>query len=175
MYAAISRRLRAWPLRIGGPITRRSLLFGSGFFLIVLTMPSGAHGEMKFAKPLKVRPVPQSAWKKSATRQLAVTVQVIPAADRPKTLALHQNWPNPCHYGATIRYELPEASFVSLRIFNISGQQIASLVSGVMPLGVHDAAWDGKNTEGTRVASGIYLYQLIASGKTITRRLCFIR
>jgi hypothetical protein len=93
-----------------------------------------------------------------------------PQAELPRTFSLEQNYPNPFQSGATsrlagnpetkIRYSLPVAGEVALRIYDLNGQLITTLVSGRQTAGEHVVQWDGRNHLGNRVASGVYLYRL---------------
>ena len=87
----------------------------------------------------------------------------------PLTIELFQNSPNPFNAVTTISYSLPYVSEVLLRIFNILGQEIALLVEGIDPAGIHVARWDASG-----VASGVYLYRLEVAnshnpGRTVTQ------
>ena len=78
----------------------------------------------------------------------------------PVSFALFQNYPNPFNPETEIRFQLPEASHVGLRIFNTLGQEIRTLVDSPYALGSHSISWEGKDHGGNLVASGVYLYQL---------------
>jgi hypothetical protein len=70
------------------------------------------------------------------------------------------NYPNPFNPATTIRYALPAAGNVSLTVFDITGQVVRRLVHGHQAGGYHLAIWDGENSAGQRVASGVFLYEL---------------
>lgn len=78
----------------------------------------------------------------------------------PKKFALYQNYPNPFNPTTVIRYDLPVASKVNLKIYNILGQRVATLVSAYQNAGRKSVIWDGKNDAGNRVGSGIYIYRI---------------
>ncbi|MDZ7269953.1 MAG: S8 family serine peptidase [candidate division KSB1 bacterium] len=78
----------------------------------------------------------------------------------PDRFALHQNYPNPFNPETAIRYDLPQASEVSIRLYNVTGQLVRTLVSGRFPAGVHVVRWDGRNDHGQRVGAGVYFYSL---------------
>ncbi len=78
----------------------------------------------------------------------------------PKTYALSQNYPNPFNPQTRIKYELHHAGKVVLKVYNIVGKKICTLVDEVKPAGLFEAVWDGRDNTGQRVASGVYLYQL---------------
>ncbi|MGH7457249.1 MAG: FlgD immunoglobulin-like domain containing protein, partial [bacterium] len=88
------------------------------------------------------------------------TADAFAASEIPETFDLHQNFPNPFNPETSIRYQLPEAGWVRLRIYNILGEEIALLQDGEVEAGHHRITWNGKDRNGQQVASGIYLYRL---------------
>ena len=80
----------------------------------------------------------------------------------PKQYALLQNYPNPFNPITTIKYLLPEDSYVSLKIYNILGQEVRTLLEGIQKAGINSVSWDAINNSGNRVSSGIYIYKLDA-------------
>jgi hypothetical protein len=83
--------------------------------------------------------------------------------DLPKSYSLLQNYPNPFNPSTTIKYALPKTSNVELKIYNILGKEIKTLVSGEIPEGYQQAVWDGKDNYGENAPSGIYIYTLTAT------------
>jgi predicted outer membrane repeat protein len=79
----------------------------------------------------------------------------------PTEFALHQNYPNPFNPVSTIRYELPQASNVSLLIYDILGREVARLVDSYMEPGYQHAQWNGRDATGHEVPSGIYIARLV--------------
>jgi hypothetical protein len=75
---------------------------------------------------------------------------------------LFQNYPNPFNPQTRIKYELPHAGKAVLKVYNITGQEICTLVDEVKPAGSFEVLWDGRDKAGHGVASGMYLYQLEA-------------
>ena len=92
----------------------------------------------------------------------------VPKDDRaaPKSYALHQNYPNPFNPTTEIKFDLPEASSVRLSVFNILGQEVATLVNGAMDAGYQSLEWNSANHEGVALPSGIYIYRLQATSMT---------
>jgi hypothetical protein len=80
----------------------------------------------------------------------------------PNEIELRQNYPNPFNPATVIHYRMPINSFVRLAIYSVSGQLVRELVSGEMPAGQHSVVWDGTDDRGVRVASGVYLYRMVA-------------
>ncbi len=73
---------------------------------------------------------------------------------------LSTNYPNPLNPGTTIRFALPEAGKVTLRIYALTGQLVRELIQASYSSGRHQLVWDAQDEKGTRVASGIYFYRL---------------
>ncbi|MDR3626459.1 MAG: discoidin domain-containing protein, partial [Ignavibacteriaceae bacterium] len=83
----------------------------------------------------------------------------------PKSFSLEQNYPNPFNPSTTISWQLPTGSFVTLRLYDILGKEIASLVNEYQNAGVHSIIFNTQQLKGGRqLSSGIYLYRLQASG-----------
>ena len=93
----------------------------------------------------------------------------------PDNFSLHQNYPNPFNSSTTIRFSLPTPESISLSIFNLTGQKVASLVSGSREAGEYTIYWDGKDDDGNELASGIYVYRLKSSTYDETKKLLLLR
>jgi hypothetical protein len=84
----------------------------------------------------------------------------------PTTFHLYNNFPNPCNPTTMIRYSLPHRCHVTVRVYDILGKEVATLVEGIQPAGQHDVKWDVTN-----VPSGIYVYSLEAGSLHRTQKL----
>ena len=82
----------------------------------------------------------------------------------PADFALLQNYPNPFNPTTKIEFSLPIASDVQLVVYNILGQQVASLINEQQTAGNHSILWNADDSKGTKLSSGIYLYKLKATG-----------
>lgn len=83
--------------------------------------------------------------------------------------------PNPAVEGARITYRLPRSSDSSLKVYNVHGQLVRTLVSGRQAAGAYAIDWDARTETGRRVAAGIYFLRLDAEGKSSTRKLTVVR
>jgi len=93
----------------------------------------------------------------------------------PAGYALYQNVPNPFNPTTTIRYEVPrQGSRVRIAVYNVEGQLVRALVDGFQPAGERWVSWDGTNTAGRRVASGVYFYRFTAPGYEQTLRMLLL-
>ncbi|MFQ5706197.1 MAG: carboxypeptidase regulatory-like domain-containing protein [bacterium] len=98
------------------------------------------------------------------------------SASVPEKFALLQNYPNPFNPETSINYQLPKNSPVTLKIYNILGQEIRTLIDKKQAPGTYSVKWDGKDNFGRPVASGIYIYQLKAGDNTkLSRRMLMIK
>ncbi len=98
-----------------------------------------------------------------------------PVQTVPKAYALHANAPNPFNPETVISFDLPRDSPVQLVVFDVLGQQVRSLVADRLPAGAHRAVWDGRNTRGAQVGSGVYFYHLQAGEFVQTRRMLLLK
>ena len=97
------------------------------------------------------------------------------SAALPEAYLLDQNFPNPFNPTTEIRFSLPKSALVKLEVFNVLGQQVAILVDNYMGAGLHSVVWDGKNSSGSSVASGIYLYRLTAGDFTEVKKMSLLK
>jgi len=81
----------------------------------------------------------------------------------PSGFQLRQNYPNPFNPNTTIAYDLPVASRVVIKIYNILGQEVKSLLDEAQQLGFNSTVWDATNNQGNQVSTGVYFYRIVAS------------
>ncbi|MCX7906232.1 MAG: T9SS type A sorting domain-containing protein, partial [Bacteroidetes bacterium] len=107
---------------------------------------------------------------------LIVVVQQATAAEAeaievPKEVVLEQNYPNPFNPATQIRFGLPQATEVTLEVYNVLGQRVATLVSGqTLKAGYHTV-----NFEAAGLPSGTYLYRLVAGDKVLVRKMTLLK
>lgn len=83
--------------------------------------------------------------------------------------------PNPSQGATTFNYQLAKDAQVSLKIYNLAGQLVRTLVEGAMPAGVHETVWDGKADGGKRASAGVYLVRFEAGSYTATKKAVVVR
>ena len=94
----------------------------------------------------------------------------------PTEFALEQNYPNPFNPSTQIAYTLPKLANVSLTIHNILGQKVATLVSNqIQNADKYTVTWNGKDSNGNTIASGIYIYQLKADNILISKKMLLMK
>jgi agmatine deiminase len=90
-------------------------------------------------------------------------------------LKLEQNHPNPFNPSTTIRFHLPRDGYVTLRIFDATGREIARLVDAVIPMGDYSYDWNGKDSSGKTMNSGVYFYELKTASGVDSRKMVLLR
>lgn len=88
---------------------------------------------------------------------------------------LHQNYPNPFISTTTIKFLVITPSQITLSIYNICGALVRRLVDDKVSVGIHEAIWDGRNGQGHKVSSGVYLYRLEFGDYSETRHMIILR
>jgi hypothetical protein len=93
----------------------------------------------------------------------------------PEAVTLHQNYPNPFNPTTEISFSLADRSAVRLTVYNVLGQVVRTLTNEVMLPGTHSFTWDGKNSMGASVPSGVYLYSLNAGDQVLSKKMTLIK
>ncbi|MEW6685949.1 MAG: FlgD immunoglobulin-like domain containing protein [Candidatus Edwardsbacteria bacterium] len=93
----------------------------------------------------------------------------------PKATILFQNYPNPFSSQTAIRYSLSAISHTTLKIYNVAGQLVKTLVNERCSPGYYSMNWDGKDESGKRVADGVYFYRLETSNFSATKKMILLR
>ena len=94
----------------------------------------------------------------------------------PDEFALNQNYPNPFNPSTQISFDVPQGGeHIMLNIYNILGQNVSTLVNGVMNPGTYTMEWNATDEAGNPVASGIYFYELRSSSFTARKKMLLIR
>ena len=93
----------------------------------------------------------------------------------PGVFALHQNYPNPFNPVTTIRYDVPKQALVTMEIYNLLGQRVATLVNGIQEPGYHAILWNGTNMHGAAMSSGMYFYHIQAGDYRAVKKLILVK
>ncbi|NIA30498.1 MAG: T9SS type A sorting domain-containing protein [Actinobacteria bacterium] len=94
--------------------------------------------------------------------------------DLPKSISLFANYPNPFNPETLIKYALPKESHVVIRVYNVLGQKIVTLLDTEMQEGYHIVKWDGRNSAGQKVSAGIYLVSMKAGSFEKTQKMTLL-
>ena len=122
------------------------------------------------AQDVALQDIPSEPYNMDYTTHVSEPLQVVP-----NQFSLEQNYPNPFNPTTTIEFRLPKPHRVTLKIFNIRGQVVRTLVDEGKPAGIFKVDWDGENEFGERVSSGIYIYHIKAGEFVASRKLLLIR
>jgi 1,4-alpha-glucan branching enzyme len=81
---------------------------------------------------------------------------------------LEQNYPNPFNPSTNIEFKIKETGFVTLKVFDLPGREVKTLVNDELTNGVYRVSWNGDNESGNKVSSGVYFYKLFVNGNGST-------
>ncbi|RKY62613.1 MAG: hypothetical protein DRP95_01135 [Candidatus Latescibacterota bacterium] len=111
--------------------------------------------------------------------RIPVSVTWVAGADGPglpEEYSLFPPYPNPFNSSVVVRFRIPEAAEVSLKVYDLRGRTVRSIAQGYFPVGEHTFLWDGMDEERRKAASGIYLCTLKVRGKgLLVRRMALVR
>ena len=85
--------------------------------------------------------------------------------------ALRQNRPNPFGSSTRIGFTMARRSRVSLEVFTVAGNRVATLSDGELEAGWHEVSWDGRTSSRGKAAPGVYLYRLTVNGASAARKM----
>ncbi|MDD5360925.1 MAG: T9SS type A sorting domain-containing protein [Ignavibacteria bacterium] len=88
----------------------------------------------------------------------------------PETYTLGQNYPNPFNPSTTIRFEIPKSSNVTMKVYDLSGKEVSSIVNGYYKAGVYEATFNASN-----LSSGVYFYKIIADNFSSTKKMMVVK
>ncbi len=105
-----------------------------------------------------------------------VSEETANTAGVPNDFVLEQNFPNPFNPETAIRFGLPQQSVVTLKIYDLAGHEVATLLDRIeLPAGRHQRIWDGRDAQRRTVVSGIYFYRLVAGSFSKAMKLTVVR
>ncbi|MCL5029260.1 MAG: T9SS type A sorting domain-containing protein [Bacteroidetes bacterium] len=93
----------------------------------------------------------------------------------PYTFEVQQNYPNPFNPSTQINFTIPKASIVSIKIYNMLGQLVKTLIDEQKNAGFHTIVWNGDNNFGQHVASGAYIYRVIAGENVAVKKMILLK
>jgi hypothetical protein len=88
----------------------------------------------------------------------------------PEKYSLRQNYPNPFNPTTTIKFDIPESGYFTLKVYNLLGQEIATLINSEINIGSHKVTFDASS-----LASGIYIYKLNGGGVNMTKKMMLLK
>ncbi len=145
---------------------------GMGPHTVTLEDPAGCYDPVDITCMVDAPPDPEwdALWAEYEALEAQSALKALPTETR-----IIGNYPNPFNPSTTISYSIGEASWVSLKIFNTLGQEVASLVNGFEQAGARTALWNGTNKSGSAAASGVYIVRLAVGQHVSTQRILFMK
>jgi hypothetical protein len=93
----------------------------------------------------------------------------------PTKFEVTQNYPNPFNPSTTIKYSVPSATFVTIKVYNMLGQEVKTLVNKDVAPGRFSVTWHGDNNYGSKVSSGTYIYQIVAGEFVQAKKMILLK
>ncbi|MFN0158551.1 MAG: T9SS type A sorting domain-containing protein [Bacteroidota bacterium] len=124
--------------------------------------PGVGVGKIRFAETMRTIPITALARQDNSS-------------SHPRESSLQQNFPNPFNPETEIRFDVAQSGWLTLIVYDILGRPVRILASGDYPRGSYAIRWNGSDEQGRDVASGLYLCQMVQSGKTITQKMVLVR
>jgi hypothetical protein len=94
----------------------------------------------------------------------------------PSAFQLHANYPNPFNPSTTLEFTIGDRPLVArVVIYNLLGQEIRELANSAFTPGRHSLVWDGRNSRGAQVATGVYFYRLESGEQSVTRKMLLLK
>ncbi len=93
----------------------------------------------------------------------------------PSTVELYPAYPNPFNPVTSIRYNLPQSGLVNLKVYDLMGREVRTLMSGFENAGARSVIWDARDNQGNLVSSGVYIYRLEAAGQVQSNKLILLK
>jgi len=115
------------------------------------------------------------AYESEPTNEVTIDLTMVDDPLIPTNTELNSNYPNPFNPTTTISYSISEPIFVNIAIYNVKGAKVKNLVDGDKEAGFHSVVWDGKDHNGKKVASGIYLYRFNTSEVVQIKKMMLIK
>jgi hypothetical protein len=102
-------------------------------------------------------------------------IDVSGSDDVPAAFVVKGNFPNPFNPSTTIKYQVPHTADTSVKIYNVKGQLVRTLVNGIVERGDNTAEWNGKNDRGAQVASGVYFYEVRQGNNVQVNKMALVK
>jgi flagellar hook assembly protein FlgD len=93
----------------------------------------------------------------------------------PDEFSVSQNYPNPFNPSTVIEFSLPKPTQTRVEIYNILGQRVRELANRYFAAGRHQLTWNGRDSRGKSLASGVYLYRIVADGQAESRKMVLLK
>ncbi|MDO8550962.1 MAG: T9SS type A sorting domain-containing protein [Ignavibacteria bacterium] len=146
-------------------------------YFVNVVVPDPPSGQL--AKSISVRLHPLGRFSGTVWMDVLEVIKADPTGVEnefiPVTHNLFQNYPNPFNPSTVISYSLPNVSYVSLKIYDILGREVKTLVNSEQNIGIHNIQWNGDNNYGNKVSSGIYLYKIEAGNFIMTKKMLLLK
>ncbi|HTO95274.1 MAG TPA: FlgD immunoglobulin-like domain containing protein, partial [Bacteroidota bacterium] len=165
--------LSAGGVRISQPLAVGTSIISTGFIAI----PPSSYGNGTLLLSVNARDAGSAVVSRLILKETGTPFASSPdqSGARPSAYALAQNFPNPFNPSTVIRYDLPQAGNVSLKVFDVAGREVVTLVDGAQEAGSYQVRFDATNARVGGLASGVYFYTVRAGNFAQTKKMLLIK
>jgi hypothetical protein len=110
-----------------------------------------------------------------AMEKVEIEIKYEGAPGLPLDYSLSQNFPNPFNPTTSVQFSVPKEGFVTIRVYDMLGQEVATLYSGNALAGTHTLNWDGKDNSGNVMSSGNYIYRMTAGEFVQSKKMSYLK
>jgi len=111
----------------------------------------------------------------SAMQKVEIEIQYDEEPGIPLDYWLSQNFPNPFNPSTSVQFSIPVDGFVTIKVYDLLGQEIATLFSGDAQMGTYSLNWNGRDNSGNAVSSGSYIYKMTAGDFVQSKKMTFLK
>ncbi|NOZ61954.1 MAG: T9SS type A sorting domain-containing protein [Calditrichaeota bacterium] len=155
----------------------------SGKYILGAFMDANGDGKYSMDEPIAFTQKLQTVYPNSQTTDINLYLAPNPLSDvslaqdqsRPKDFALLPNYPNPFNPKTTFVYQAPRESHVTIKIYNLLGKEVATLVDEMVQAGTHQLVWDARNMANVQISSGIYICRMEAGNFSQSQKVMYVR
>ena len=165
--------LSAGSIRISQPLAVGTAVTSTGF----LAVPPSSYEGGTLLISVNARDAGSAVISRLVLKETGTSFASSPDqnGERPSAYALAQNFPNPFNPSTVIRYDLPQAGQVSLKVFDVTGREVATLVNSAQEAGSYQVRFDASNARPGGIASGVYFYTVRAGSFSQTKKMLLIK
>ncbi len=109
------------------------------------------------------------------SRQVLTGIMPVSGAGVPSKFEMSQNYPNPFNPTTKFEFSLPKQAIVMVKIFDIAGREVKTLLNEKMSPGKYKVDWNSTDNSGRNVSSGVYFYRIIAGNFTETKKMILVK
>jgi hypothetical protein len=148
---------------------------GKTYFYEVIAIFSGIDSIESAEQSFTIKSSLKRTYSSTLSSNTSIASAEFNYGQAPKDFVISQNYPNPFNPSTVISYSVPKSSFVSIKVFNLFGQEVKTLINSRRQAGYYTIQWNGDNNFGRSVSSGVYIYRVEAGQYIKTMKMMLLK